>query len=303
MNSTLLKPSLSTALDGATEFLDGDVAAPFASLSGAASTARVLFIGATGRVGHQVVPLLRDEFEVTAAALGGGEVGGQPVSEVDITDWESVLQLVCEGDAQGRPFDAVINCAIANPYGLDRKDPEALHEYFESCIEVNARGSYHIYEAARRAGVGRVVYVSSLTTVLGAPGYQRIEAETRDRPRDVYAICKLFGEQVGRTYAFPHDKSDGLQVACLRLGMPYPVLTGSDRGWQNNRGRRALIVHVEDVAESIRCALTLPPTERYGVYSIVSDSDNPMVDPNAYAGLGYRPRWNFTDQGASRSER
>lgn len=302
MNSTLLKPTLPTALNRATELLDGNAAAPLDARSGARSTARVLFIGATGRVGHQVVPLLRDEFEVTAAALGGGEVGGQIVSEVDITDWESVLRLVCEGDAQGRPFDAVINCAIANPYGLDRKDAAAMHQYFESCIEVNACGSYNIYEAAQRAGVERVVYVSSLTTVLGTPGYQRIEADTRDRPRDVYAACKLFGEQVGRTYAYP-TSGEGLQVTCLRLGMPYPVFTGSDRGWQNNRGRRALIVHVEDVAHSIRCALTLPPAARYGVYSIVSDSDNPMVDPNAYAGLGYRPRWNFTDQGASPSER
>lgn len=266
-----------------------------------APTARVLFVGATGRVGHQVVPILREKFAVTATAISGGEVAGEPVGDIDITDWASVERVVRAGDAQGRPFDAVVNCAIANSYGIDHKDPAVHHLYEEQCIDVNARGAYHVFEAAKRAGVPRVVYISSMTAVLGEPRYERIEADTLNRPRDIYAACKVFGENVGRTYAYPRgDGSGGMQVTCLRLGMPYPVLTGSDRMWQKNFGRRAVIVHMEDVAQAIRCALTLPPAVRYGIYTIVSHSDNPFVDPKVYAGLGYEPLWRFSGQGAER---
>ena len=261
-----------------------------------APTARVLFIGATGRVGHQVLPLLSEDFAFTAAALGGGQVAGTTVSDVDITDLASVEAVVRAGDAQGQPFDAIVNCAIADSYRNQQNDAESRHLYEEQCIEVNARGAYHVYEAARRAGVPRVVFVSSMTAVLGQPRYDYIGPDTLDRPRDVYAACKMFGENVGRSYAYPQRDGGGLQVSCLRLGMPYPVLTGSDQAWQENIGRRALIVHIEDVAHSIRCALQLPPAVRFGIYTIVSDSDNDFVSSELYAGLGYSPGWNFGER-------
>ena len=175
-----------------------------------------------------------------------------------------------------------------------------LHDYQERCIEVNARGSYHIYEAAARAKVPRVVYISSMTAVFGLPRYETIDENARERPRDVYAACKIFGEHVGRTYAFPRSSDFALQVLCLRLGMPYPVFTGSDNAWQNNIGRRGAIVHIGDVAQAIRCALT---TEvHFGVYPIVSASDKTYIDPHLYTELGYRPEWKFSGEGLSRAE-
>lgn len=266
---------------------------------------KVLFIGATGLVGSQVVPVLQENFELTLAAKGGGEIGDLPVIDLDITDWEAIESLIAAGASDGEPFDAVVNCAIASYRGTDRHDPDGLHRYNEQCIEVNARGAYHVYEAAARADVPRVVYIGSMTAVLGRPRYEAIDLESRERPNNVYAACKIFGEHVGRTYAYPQrrgrrgepveEAEPGMHVLCLRLGQPFPSFSHFDEKWLEHPRARGLAVHVHDIARAIECSLHADV--QYGVYSIVSASDVPFIDPELYAEIGYEPKWKFTPEG------
>lgn len=266
----------------------------------------VLYIGASGLVGSHVTPLLAQKFDLTLAALRAGEIAGLPVASLDVTDWSATEDALAAGTATGEPFDAVVNCAIANYRDRDWRDPESSRHYYEQCIEVNARGAYHVYEAAARAKIPRVVYISSMTAVLGEPHYESIDAQTRERPNDVYAACKLFGEHVGRTYAFPRKKKrwmtngsgaddSAMSVICLRLGQP--IAPSRDYGKERLQHfyESGLALDMRDIALAIECALCADV--QYGVYPIVSACDNLFVDPEAYAEIHYQPRWKFTAEG------
>ena len=145
---------------------------------------RVVFVGATGTIGRQAVPMLKGEFDLTLVAQERGEFAGLPVLEADITRFEPLLQVLApllEG------ADAVVNCATADYRSHDASDRDSLHGYYERCLEVNARGSYHLLEAAARASVHKVVQISSMTAVLGEPAYQFIERAAPPRPRELSA--------------------------------------------------------------------------------------------------------------------
>jgi uronate dehydrogenase len=265
-------------------------------LQGEETFMRVLFIGASGLVGRQVIPLLKEHVNLSLAAIGGGAVSGLPVANVDITDWEQVAELVQSGTATGAPFDAVVNCAIADYKGIDKSKPNGKRQYHNSCIDVNVRGAYHVYEAAAKAGVPRVVYISSMTAVLGPPRYDFIDESCHDRPHGLYAASKVFGEHVGRSYAYRKDEdSTPMSVVCLRLGHPYPAFSASDDLWLTSQHRRSVATHTTDIEQAIRCALEVDIA--YGVYTIVSNSDVSYVAPGLYAELGYLPAYRFTANG------
>lgn len=257
---------------------------------------KVLFIGATGVVGRQVVPELSAKYDLTLAALGGGELQGQPVCDIDITNLDNLDDFLQAGKDNGITYDAVINCAIADHSEDHQSSPEALRAYNESCIEVNARGAYHIYEAAARAEIPLVVYVSSLTIMLGPPVPDLIDASTHDQSKNVYSASKAFGEHVGRYYANrPASHGKSMRVICLRLGQPFKSFCFWDEVWQNSAAARRLAVDCRDIAQAMDCALQ--SDMNYGVFSIVSDCDQLMVHPELYEALGYRPRWRFSAEG------
>ncbi len=249
---------------------------------------KVLFVGATGVVGSQVVPILKNQFDLSLAAFGSGHVAGLEVAHLDLTSWESTL-----GALQSAHFDAVVNCAIADPRGVDWTDDAAIRAYYERCIDINARGSFHLFEAAATCGIERCVYISSLTAVMGAPRYDFVPRDAPPRPRDLYSVSKLFGEQLGETYA--HREKNALQVACLRLGQPYPSFTDSDENWAQSAFLRAIMVHTDDVASAINGALR--SDRQFGVYSVVSQADSSWLDTSRCVEIGYRPAWNFSPQG------
>ena len=268
----------------------------------------VLFIGATGLVGSYVAPLLLQKYDVTLTALAAGELEGVSVTALDITDWDAIEAALAKGNAKGERFDAVVNCAIANYRERDWGDPDGQREYFERCIDVNARGAYHVYEAAARAKIPRVVYIGSMTAVLGQPRYEFIDPETRDRPNDVYAACKVFGEHVGRTYALPRkdwrttpvsltEDEYSMSVICLRLGQPIePEKDYSEGRWPRIL-TSGLALDMRDLAFAIECSLHADV--EYGVYPIVSGCEKTFIDPSLYAEIGYTPRWTFSDQGVA----
>jgi uronate dehydrogenase len=83
--------------------------------------------------------------------------------------------------------------------------------------DANIEGTFQVFEAARRAGVRRVLYASSDHAV----GFARrpadgseLDAATAVRPDTLYGVSKAFGEALGRYYVDRY----GMQVACLRIG-------------------------------------------------------------------------------------
>ena len=253
---------------------------------------RVLFVGASGVIGRQVVPLLMPHFELVLAALEAGKVAGLAVHAVDICDFESTQALVRECHV-----DAVVNCAVADyrEHQFNRS-PEVVHRYRESTIDVNIRGAYHLYEAAARAGVAKFVFISSLTVISGSPHYEHVMGGEAARPGNFYACTKNFGEQMGALYAAEHS----MNVTCLRLGHPYPLHDALEEKRLAHRFWQATMVHFEDIAQAITCALR--KVAPFATYPIVSSCEEPWIVPESTHALGYVPRYFFTPQGADLRE-
>ncbi len=77
----------------------------------------------------------------------------------------------------------------------------------------NVIGTFHLYEAAKAAGVKRVVFASTVQVDFGNPA-PKISVEMAAQPSNVYGASKVFGEHLGLIAAKRH----GLEVICVRLG-------------------------------------------------------------------------------------
>ena len=79
------------------------------------------------------------------------------------------------------------------------------------CFAINVDGTIDLLDAARAAGVRRVVFASSAAVYGDGDDKPRRESE-KPAPRSPYAISKLTGEQLGTAYTDLHD----LEVVSLR---------------------------------------------------------------------------------------
>jgi len=99
--------------------------------------------------------------------------------------------------------DAVVHLA-----GIPTEAP------FADLLETNIAGTYEVFEAARRAGVRRIVFASSNHAVGFTPRAELVGVDVPPRPDTYYGVTKVFGEALGRLYVDRY----GLQVAALRIG-------------------------------------------------------------------------------------
>jgi nucleoside-diphosphate-sugar epimerase len=177
---------------------------------GAHSVAAVL------RAGHRVRLLVRDEGTVERAlAPLGVDTGAVDVVTGDVLNRDSVDRLV-------HGADAVLHAASV--YSFDSRAHREMGR-------TNVRGTTQVLDAARRAGTGRIVYVSSFGALLPAPGRVLGPDSPVGRPRETYLAAKAAAESVARAHQAagapvtityppallgPHDPKLGDQVTRLR---------------------------------------------------------------------------------------
>ena len=205
--------------------------------------------GATGFVGSAVARrLLRDGHEVRVLARAGSDrrnLQGLNVDVVegDLTKPETLLP-ACDG------CDALFH--VAADYRLWAPDPSELYR-------ANVDGTRAILEAAKRAGVPRIVYTSSVATLGipkdGTPGSEITPVSVNDMIGH-YKRSKFLAEEEVRKFA-----ADGLPVVIVNPSTPIgphdikPTPTGRVvRDAMNGRLPAYVdtglnVVHVDDVAQ------------------------------------------------------
>jgi dTDP-glucose 4,6-dehydratase len=175
------------------------------------SKLRVFVTGAEGFIGSHVVDgLLRGGHQVTAYVLYNSfnsagwldrddvaSNGNLQIVPGDIRDADSVQAAI-------GAHDVVIHLAslVAIPYSY-----QAPRSY----LETNAIGTLNVMEAARRAGVSRVVHAST-SEVYGSAQYVPIDEEHPLVGQSPYSASKIAADQVSHSYW----ASFGLPVVSLR---------------------------------------------------------------------------------------
>lgn len=180
---------------------------------------------------------------------------------VDLGDGEAVRELVDE-------MDAVVHLAAIPSEGA-----------FDDLVEANIRAAYNVFEAARLAGVRRVVYASSNHATGFYRRDERISPAVRPRPDSLYGATKVFGEALGSLYA---DKF-GLEVVALRIGSfaeEPPVDSPSLPMWISHG----------DMARLVWAALTAPEVRFEIVYGVSRTGAAWWDNAEAARRIGYEPR-------------
>jgi nucleoside-diphosphate-sugar epimerase len=166
----------------------------------------VLITGAGGRIGTELAERLRDRYALRL--LYHRTVPPHP----PVADWVAADVGDLEGLAPAmRGVAAVVHLA---------GEPD-VRAPWDRVHAANVVGTYHVFEAARRAGVGKVVFAST-NHVMGMYDRDRrwpVYAAQPVRPDSLYGVSKAFGEALGRYYADEY----GLSVVCLRIGWVLPA--------------------------------------------------------------------------------
>jgi len=89
-----------------------------------------------------------------------------------------------------------------------------IEDSFDRILRANIVGTFNVIDAARRHGVKRIVYASSVHAIGYYPASQTIDSTVPHRPDGYYGVSKAFAEDLARLYV---DKA-GMEIACLRIG-------------------------------------------------------------------------------------
>jgi uronate dehydrogenase len=143
----------------------------------------------------------------------------------------------------------------------------------------NIEGTYCALEAARRAGVSRVVLASSNHASGYTPrpeGTLLTEADAPPRPDTYYGVAKVTMEALGSLYVDRY----GLDVVCLRIGSAFdePTSTRQLSTW----------LSPADTVSLVDAALRAP-SPGFSVVWGVSDNTRRWWDLTAARALGYEP--------------
>lgn len=222
---------------------------------------RILLTGAGGNLGR----VLRDRLKRYADVVRLSDISDlgaareqEEIVRCDLADGAAVHALVAGADA------------IVHLGGVSVERP------FEEILPANIQGTYHLYDAARRHGVRRVVFASSNHVI----GYYRqgevIDAGVPPRPDGYYGVSKAFGEQLARFY---FDRY-GIETVCLRIGSSFPEA----------KDRRMLVTWLgyDDLEQLVTRAIFVPRVGFTIVYGMSANRDR-WWDNHLASHLGYAP--------------
>ncbi len=220
---------------------------------------KVLITGMSGLIGGILRRHLDSVGGYELSALNRSSVEGVEWFKADIADLEAV-----EKASVGK--EVVVHLAVGKGS-------------WEGQLSGTIVGTYNVYEAARRAGVKRVIYASSGMTIRGytklEPYKAILEGRYEDvpddipkltheviRPQGVYGAAKVWGEALGRHYSDAY----GLSVLCVRLGQ-----VRSDDLPHDEHDYSALLSH-RDVATMLHKCIEAPESVQYDIFFATSNN-------------------------------
>ena len=218
---------------------------------------RVFVTGATGFIGGHLVRKLRERGDDVVCLVRSPEKAselrelGCELVEGDLSD-AAAIRAGMEGS------DAAVHAAAVYRVGIPKRERDPMYD-------TNVRGTERVLDAAIEAGVGKIVYVSTVNVFGNTSG--RTVDETYERPmEDGYLSC--YDETKHRSHLVAKDRiAKGAPIVIVQPGGVYGPGDHSEIGNfidQTRTGKLKLmmfpdlgfnLVHVDDVADGIILAL------------------------------------------------
>jgi len=223
---------------------------------------KVLVTGMSGLIGKALRKQLEGKYELSA--LNRSDVPGVTCHRADITDLEAIAPAFA-----GQDTVVHLAAVIARGEGT-----------WESLLNGNVVGTYNVFEAARRAGVKRVVFASSGATIGNyelvepykaiaegrydqvPPTWEKLTHTSPVRPGDIYGCTKVWGEALARAYS----DSYGMSMLCVRIGAVRPA--------DKPEAPRQFSIWSShgDIARLLEACVEAPPELKFDIFYGVSNN-------------------------------
>ena len=175
---------------------------------------KVVVTGGSGKAGRAIVRHLLERghevlnVDIVPSAESRGPDSPAPFLAADLTDFGQAFEVLSGGAGKMPAPDAVVHLAAI---------PSPVHATPDTVFRTNIVSTYTVFAAAVRAGLKRVVWASSETT-LGLPfdrppDYAPVDEEHELRPESSYALSKVLGEEMARQF----NRWSGIPFVGLRL--------------------------------------------------------------------------------------
>ncbi|WP_455926547.1 NAD-dependent epimerase/dehydratase family protein [Pseudomonas putida] len=224
---------------------------------------RLLLTGAAGGLGKELrqrlKPFCRTLRLSDIASIGGVDDKNEEFQLCDLSDKQAVHHLV-EG------VDAIVHFG-----GVSVERP------FEEILGANICGVFHIYEAARRHGVKRVIFASSNHVIGFHKQTEVLDAHSARRPDSYYGLSKCYGEDMASFY---FDRY-AIETLTIRIGSSFAE--------PQNRRMLSTWLSFDDLTQLIARGLYTDGIGHTVVYGASNNTPN-WWDNRYAAHLGYQPK-------------
>lgn len=201
---------------------------------------------------------------------------GSRFVRTDVTDFGQVMLLL---GGEPRDFlpkpDAVVHLAAIPMPG---QAPENV------IFATNTLGTYNVFEACRKLGIGNIVWASS-ETLLGVPmnlvpPYLPLDEACEERPESAYSLTKLLGEKLADQFArwTPATKIVSLRYSNVMDASDYAQFEAFQHDPAARKWNLWGYIDARDAAQATRKALEANLTGAHTF--IIANADTVMRRPN-----------------------
>jgi nucleoside-diphosphate-sugar epimerase len=240
---------------------------------------KILVTGMSGLIGKAIRKELEGDYELRA--LNRSPVEGVECVQADISDFDAI-----------RPaFDGIDQ--VVHMAAIAHGSPE-----WDDLLPFNVIGTYNVFEAARQAGVSRVIAASSGATISGYESVEPYKAlgegryddvdqwddlthESPLHPKGIYGCTKVWAEALARHYS----DSANMSMICLRIG----AVNAEDKPLETRQ--KSVWCSQGDVARMVRSCIEAPDGVKCDTFFVVSNnkySYRDMKHPKEV--LGFEPQ-------------
>ncbi len=243
-------------------------------------TRRILITGAAGNLGKVLRARLAAQLKQPSDRSSAWQLRWSdlaplaPLTTDEVHAGDEVIQCdLADADA--------VNQLLQDVYAVVHLGGYATESSWEVLASANILGMIHLYEAARRQHVDRILFASSNHAIGLYPRTAKLDHHSSPRPDSRYGVTKAFGEDLAWLYAHKHN----VRSFCMRIGSCV----------QTPRNARMLSTWLsyDDFLQLVETGLTADYRFEI-VYGVSANSQSWWNNQRAYE-LGYQPKDNAAD--------